>query len=236
MTLTSGCRCLSFFAVIIEARPGGFGQMNLETHHDPHTQPPAQEGRMQNHLLAVLPEPLYERLLPHLTLVALPLGEALYESGGALTHIFFPRPPSCPCCTSRRMAHPPKSPWSATKASSASPSFMGGETMPNRAVVQSEGHGLSAERRGAQAGIQPLRRLAASAAALHPGPADPDGADRRLQSAPYGGPATLSLAAAQPRPAALERAAHDPGADRQYAGGAPRGRDRGGRKIAESPD
>jgi hypothetical protein len=44
----------------------------------------------QNHLLAVLPESESERLFPYLEPVPLPLGEALYESGGRLNHVYFP--------------------------------------------------------------------------------------------------------------------------------------------------
>ena len=44
----------------------------------------------QNYLLAALPGPALERLLPHLEPVELPLGKVLYESGGALRHVYFP--------------------------------------------------------------------------------------------------------------------------------------------------
>jgi CRP-like cAMP-binding protein len=44
----------------------------------------------QNHLLAALPSEVYERLLPHLELVPMPLGHVLYESGSQLHYIYFP--------------------------------------------------------------------------------------------------------------------------------------------------
>jgi CRP-like cAMP-binding protein len=44
----------------------------------------------QNALLAALPEGDYERLLPHLELVALPLGSILYDSGAKSTFVYFP--------------------------------------------------------------------------------------------------------------------------------------------------
>ncbi|MDB6013905.1 MAG: transcriptional regulator, Crp/Fnr family [Gammaproteobacteria bacterium] len=44
----------------------------------------------QNHILDALPQTERERLFPYLTLVALPLGKALYESGDMLRHIYFP--------------------------------------------------------------------------------------------------------------------------------------------------
>src|SRR6185312_11902583 len=50
--------------------------------------PPHQPN--QNHLLAALPETEFERLKPHLELVHLPLGDVLCESGGRLSHVYFP--------------------------------------------------------------------------------------------------------------------------------------------------
>ena len=44
----------------------------------------------QNRLLAALPEVEWARWQPHLELVNLPLGKALYESGAKLNHVFFP--------------------------------------------------------------------------------------------------------------------------------------------------
>ncbi len=44
----------------------------------------------QNHLLAALPAEVLERIFPRLELLAMPLGEVLYESGGQLQHVYFP--------------------------------------------------------------------------------------------------------------------------------------------------
>ena len=44
----------------------------------------------QNHLLAALPTAEFERIAPHLELVAMPLGEVVYESSGQLQHVYFP--------------------------------------------------------------------------------------------------------------------------------------------------
>ena len=43
-----------------------------------------------NRLLMALPKHDRQRLEPHLKLVSLSLGEALYESGGSLRHVYFP--------------------------------------------------------------------------------------------------------------------------------------------------
>lgn len=52
--------------------------------------PPARQSSVQNHLLAALPPEFYERLLPHLEPVLLPLGLAIYESGDAQQYVYFP--------------------------------------------------------------------------------------------------------------------------------------------------
>lgn len=95
----------------------------------------------QNHLLAALPEAEYGRLLPHLELVQLPLGAALYESGDRLQYAYFPTD----CIIS--MLYVMATGESAEIAVIGNEGvlgitlFMGGGTMPNRAVVQSSGWG-----------------------------------------------------------------------------------------------
>lgn len=94
----------------------------------------------QNHLLDALPAAEYERLLPHLELVPMPLGEVLYESGGELRHAYFPTN----CIVS--LLYVMENGASAEIAVVGNEGiigvalFMGGGTMPNRAVVQSAGH------------------------------------------------------------------------------------------------
>ncbi|MCC5853126.1 MAG: Crp/Fnr family transcriptional regulator [Alkalimonas sp.] len=44
----------------------------------------------QNHFLDVLSDEIQQRLFPHMELVALPLGEVLYESGEVMRHVYFP--------------------------------------------------------------------------------------------------------------------------------------------------
>ena len=51
---------------------------------------PTSHSPMQNHLLAALPAAEFERLSARLELVPMRLGEALYESGGRLQHVYFP--------------------------------------------------------------------------------------------------------------------------------------------------
>ena len=60
---------------------------------------PTLHNPRQNRLLAALPMSDYKRLLPHLELATLPLGEVLYESGSQLLHVYFPTLRSFHCCT-----------------------------------------------------------------------------------------------------------------------------------------
>jgi CRP-like cAMP-binding protein len=94
----------------------------------------------QNYLLNALPAAEYERLFPHLELVPMPLGKVLYESGDELQHAYFPTT----CIVSKLYVM--ENGASAEIAVIGNDGivdvtlFMGGGTMPNRAVVQSEGY------------------------------------------------------------------------------------------------
>src|ERR1700687_4387445 len=44
----------------------------------------------ENRLLVALPRDEYDRLLPHLEKVSLPLRDILYEEDGQIAHVFFP--------------------------------------------------------------------------------------------------------------------------------------------------
>ena len=92
-----------------------------------------------NDLLAALPAVDYERLLPDLELVPLPLGMVVYESGGKLDYVYFPTD----CIVS--LLYVMKDGASAEIAVVGHEGlvgvalFMGGESTPSRAVVQSAG-------------------------------------------------------------------------------------------------
>ena len=95
---------------------------------------------LQNHLLAALPRSEYDRLLGDLEFIAMPLGEVLYESGSQLAHVYFPTT----CIVS--LLYVMEDGASAEIAVVGNEGiigvalFMGGETTPSRAVVQSAGH------------------------------------------------------------------------------------------------
>ena len=93
-----------------------------------------------NDLLAALPAADYQRLSPDLELVSLPLGMAVYESGGRQDYVYFP----ADCIVS--LLYVMKDGASAEIAVVGHEGligvalFMGGESTPSRAVVQSAGH------------------------------------------------------------------------------------------------
>lgn len=94
----------------------------------------------QNHLLAALPEAQYLHLLPHLELVVLPLGKTLHESGIGLSHVFFPITAIVSLLYVMENGASAEVAVVGNEGIVGIALFMGGETMPNRAVVQSAGY------------------------------------------------------------------------------------------------
>jgi CRP-like cAMP-binding protein len=96
----------------------------------------------QNHLLAALPAAEFERLAPHLELVPMLLGESLYEPGVRLQHVYFPTTAIV------SLLYIIESGLSAEIAGVGNEGvlgislFMGGESTPSSAVVQTAGHGF----------------------------------------------------------------------------------------------
>ena len=97
------------------------------------------EDLQKNHLLAALPPEERERVYSKLRRVAMPLGKVLYESGDVQHHVYFPTDSIVSLL------------YVMTDGASAEISvvgnegligvslFMGGETTPSRAIVQSAG-------------------------------------------------------------------------------------------------
>jgi CRP-like cAMP-binding protein len=100
------------------------------TAHTPH----------QNHLLDALPSADYDRIAPHLELIPMALGDVLYEPGVELRYVYFPTT----CIVS--LLYVMEDGASAEIAIVGNEGmlgislFMGGDTTPSRAVVQSAGH------------------------------------------------------------------------------------------------
>jgi CRP-like cAMP-binding protein len=95
----------------------------------------------QNRLLAAFPSAEFERLSPHLELVAMPLGEALYESGGKLEHVYFPTTSIVSLLYVLENGASAEIAVVGNEGILGISLFMGGETTPSRAVIQSAGHG-----------------------------------------------------------------------------------------------
>ncbi len=93
----------------------------------------------QNHLLAALPDESYERLLPHLELVQMPLGEVLYESGIQMRHVFFPTTSIVSLLYVMEDGASAEIAIVGHEGVVGISLFMGGESTPSRAVVQSAG-------------------------------------------------------------------------------------------------
>jgi len=95
----------------------------------------------QNHLLAALPAQDYARLLPDLEPIVMPLGWVVYESGGHIGYVYFPT------TSIVSLLYVIESGASAEIAIAGNEGlvgislFMGGESTPSRAVVQSAGEG-----------------------------------------------------------------------------------------------
>jgi CRP-like cAMP-binding protein len=96
----------------------------------------------QNHLLAALPEADRGRLIPHLEAVELPLGKVLYESGGTLRHVFFPSDAIVSLLYVMENGASAEIAVVGNEGIVGISLFMGGETTPSRAVVQSAGTGF----------------------------------------------------------------------------------------------
>jgi CRP-like cAMP-binding protein len=93
----------------------------------------------KNHILDALPHLERERLFPYLKLVSMPLGMVLYESGAALRHIYFPTDSIVSLLYVMQDGASAEIAVVGNDGVIGVSLFMGGETTPSRAVVQSAG-------------------------------------------------------------------------------------------------
>ena len=94
----------------------------------------------QNHLLTALPAASYERLLPHLEPVPLDLGWAVYESGSQQGYVYFPTDGIVSLLYVMRDGSSAEIAVVGNEGVVGIALFMGGESTPSRAVVQSAGY------------------------------------------------------------------------------------------------
>jgi CRP-like cAMP-binding protein len=101
--------------------------------------PPSHDPQ-QNHLLAALSPAERDRLYPHLRLVPMPLGKVLYESGDVLRHVYFPTNSIVSLLYVLSDGASAEISVVGNEGLIGIALFMGGETTPSRAIVQSAGH------------------------------------------------------------------------------------------------
>src|SRR5436309_6451263 len=105
-------------------------RMTAPQHHNPY----------QNHLLNALPTSDYERLASHLGLIPMRLGDVLYEPGVRLRHVYFATTPIVSLLYVMENGASAEIAIVGNEGILGISLFMGGETTPSRAVVQSAGH------------------------------------------------------------------------------------------------
>jgi CRP-like cAMP-binding protein len=105
--------------------------------HDSVTRPPAPQ---HNHLLAALPAEVQNRLFPHLELMPLPFGKALYESGDTLRHVYFPTDSIMSLLYVMESGASAEILVVGNEGLIGVALLMGGESTPSRAIVQSAGY------------------------------------------------------------------------------------------------
>jgi CRP-like cAMP-binding protein len=97
---------------------------------------------LQNKLLAALPASDWARWQSQLEPVSLALGKVLYESGGAMTHVYFPTTSIVSLLYVLEDGASAEIAVVGNEGIVGVSLFMGGETTPSRAVVQSAGEGF----------------------------------------------------------------------------------------------
>ena len=103
---------------------------------------PTLSGSRKNQLLAALPDMEWQRWLPQLEPVDMPLGLVLYESGATLSHVYFPTTAIVSLLYVMENGASAEIAVVGNEGIIGISLFMGGESTPSRAVVQSAGKGI----------------------------------------------------------------------------------------------
>ncbi len=98
------------------------------------------QNPLENHLLAALPKEVYQSLLPHLEPVSFSLGEVIYESGEQMTQVYFPTTSIVSLLYLMNNGATAEIGVVGFEGMLGIAIFLGGDTTPNRAVVQSAGN------------------------------------------------------------------------------------------------
>lgn len=94
---------------------------------------------LHNCLLAALPVAVQDRIFPYLDLLTLPLGKVLYEPGDTLRHVYFPTDPIVSLLYVMENGESAEISMVGNDGLVGFALFMGGDSTPSRAVVQSAG-------------------------------------------------------------------------------------------------
>lgn len=97
---------------------------------------------VENRLLAALPPEEYERVVPQLQPVSFSLGQVVYEFGGQLDYVYFPTTSIVSLLYTMANGTSAEMGLTGNDGVVGIALFMGGGTMPNRAVVQSAGEAI----------------------------------------------------------------------------------------------
>lgn len=116
----------------------------MSTHLQPHE-------LNANRLLAALPSEEYVRLEPHMENISFALGDVIYESGGQLDYVYFPTTAIVSLLYTMVNGSSAEMGLAGNEGVVGIALFMGGETMPNRAIVQSAGTVIRIEAKVLQA-------------------------------------------------------------------------------------
>jgi CRP-like cAMP-binding protein len=101
---------------------------------------PSPDNPSRNHLLAALPAAEYGRLAPHMERVPLLLGETLYEPGEQLRYVYFPTTAIVSLLYVLESGASAEIAGVGHEGMLGISLFMGGDTTPSSAVVQTAGH------------------------------------------------------------------------------------------------
>lgn len=105
----------------------------------------SHQSAAENRLLGVLPADVFARLEPHLEPTSLALGSIIYEANDRLSHVYFPTTAIVSLVYTMENGTSAEMGIVGSDGIVGIAVFMGGDTTPNRAVVQSAGDALRLE-------------------------------------------------------------------------------------------
>jgi len=123
------------------SRPGAGRTKKAPSTKGPNAISGERHSPHQNHLLDALPASDYERLASHLELISMKLGDVLYEPDAQLRHVYFPTTSIVSLLYVMENGASAEIAIVGNEGILGVSLFMGGESTPSRAVVQSGGHG-----------------------------------------------------------------------------------------------